>query len=171
MKKLLVMLVLAIGIIIACSNNEYIEIPYSSIRMRVIANSNSKEDIKNKIIVKSMLKEVFKEMTKGKTNYKEVEDAIINNEDFLETKIKSTLKENEIHETFSINYGENYFPEKTFKGLTYKAGNYKSYVVTLGEGKGDNYWCVLFPPICLVDENVSNYDYHFLIKDIISKYN
>ena len=89
----------------------------------------------------------------------------------IEENIKSTLKDNNINEEYHINYGVNYFPEKTYKGITYKAGNYKSYVVTLGEGKGENYWCVLFPPLCLIDENVNDYDYHFLIKDILSKYN
>ena len=171
MNKLIITFLVAISIIYICNQNEYIKVPNESIRMRVIANSNSEEDINNKLIVKSMLKETIKDITKGKKTYKEVDNAIKNNTHLIEENIKSTLKDNNINEEYHINYGVNYFPEKTYKGITYKAGNYKSYVVTLGEGKGENYWCVLFPPLCLIDENVNDYDYHFLIKDILSKYN
>lgn len=171
MNKLIITFLVAISIIYICNQNEYIKVPNESIRMRVIANSNSEEDINNKLIVKSMLKETIKDITKGKKTYKEVDNTIKNNTDLIEENIKSTLKDNNINEEYHINYGTNYFPEKTYKGITYKAGNYKSYVVTLGEGKGENYWCVLFPPLCLIDENVNDYDYHFLIKDILSKYN
>ena len=171
MNKLIITFLVAISIIYICNQNEYIKVPNESIRMRVIANSNSEEDINNKLIVKSMLKETIKDITKDKKTYNEVNNAIKNNTDLIEENIKSTLKDNNINEEYHINYGVNYFPEKTYKGITYKAGNYKSYVVTLGEGKGENYWCVLFPPLCLVDENVNDYDYHFLIKDILSKYN
>ena len=171
MNKLIITFLVAISIVYICNQNEYIKVPNDSIRMRVIANSNSEEDINNKLIVKSMLKETIKDITKGKKTYNEVDNAIKNNTDLIEENIKSTLKDNSINEEYHISYGVNYFPEKTYKGITYKAGNYKSYVVTLGEGKGENYWCVLFPPLCLVDENVSDYDYHFLIKDILSKYN
>ena len=171
MKKLIITILVAASIMYMCNQNEYIKVPNNSIRMRVIANSNSEEDINNKLIVKSMLKETIKDITTGKKTYKEVDNAIKNNESLIEENIKSTLKENNINEKIEISYGENYFPEKKYKGVTYKAGNYKSYVVTLGEGKGDNFWCVLFPPLCLVDEDVSDYDYKFLIKDILSKYN
>ena len=171
MNKLIITFLIAISIIYICNQNEYIKVPNDSIRMRVIANSNSEEDINNKLIVKSMLKETIKDITKGKKTYNEVDNTIKNNTDLIEENIKSTLKDNNINEEYHINYGVNYFPEKTYKGITYKAGNYKSYVVTLGEGKGENYWCVLFPPLCLIDENVNDYDYHFLIKDILSKYN
>lgn len=171
MNKLIITFLVAISIVYLCNQNEYIKVPNDSIRMRVIANSNSEEDINNKLIVKSMLKETIKDITKGKKTYNEVDNAIKNNTDLIEENIKSTLKDNNINEEYHINYGTNYFPEKTYKGITYKAGNYKSYVVTLGEGKGENYWCVLFPPLCLIDENVNDYDYHFLIKDILSKYN
>lgn len=171
MKKLIITILVAALIMYMCNQNEYVKVPNNSIRMRVIANSNSEEDINNKLIVKSMLKETIKDITTGKKTYNDVDKAIKNNESLIEENIKSTLKENNINEKFEISYGENYFPEKKYKGVTYKAGNYKSYVVTLGEGKGDNFWCVLFPPLCLVDEDVSDYDYKFLIKDILSKYN
>ena len=74
---------------------------------------------------------------------------------------------------FEINFGLNYFPKKEFKGITYKEGYYESVVITLGEGLGDNWWCVLFPPLCMleVEESVTNdVEYTTLVKTIIDKY-
>ena len=66
------------------------------------------------------------------------------------------------------------FQKKKYKGVTYKEGNYESLVVTIGSGKGDNWWCLMFPPLCLMDiENESNansVDYKFFVKDIFDKY-
>ena len=50
---------------------------------------------------------------------------------------------------------------------------YESVVVTLGDGKGDNWWCVMFPPFCLIeahDNNTTEIEYRWLIKDLINKY-
>ena len=67
-----------------------------------------------------------------------------------------------------------YFPTKTYKGITYDEGNYESLLVTLGSGKGDNWWCVLFPPLCLLEaeesSDVKDVEYKSFIKEIIEKY-
>ena len=67
----------------------------------------------------------------------------------------------------------NYFPQKEFKGVTYEEGYYESLVVTLGSGSGDNWWCVLFPPLCLLEAEESEKDdveYQFFVKELIDKY-
>lgn len=65
----------------------------------------------------------------------------------------------------------NYFPEKEYKGVKYDEGYYESLVITLGEGKGKNWWCVLFPPLCLVEaEESDKVEYKFFIKELIDKY-
>ena len=74
---------------------------------------------------------------------------------------------------YSINYGNNYFPSKNYKGIMYQAGNYESLVITLGEGAGNNFWCVLFPPLCLLDnenEDVSDVDYQLYVKKLLDKF-
>ena len=43
---------------------------------------------------------------------------------------------------------------------------YESLVITLGEGKGDNFWCILFPPLCMIEDN-EEYEYKSIIKDLI----
>ena len=72
---------------------------------------------------------------------------------------------------YDINFGYNYFPKKEFKGVEYKEGMYESLVVTLGNGEGNNWWCVLFPPICMIEaEESTDVEYTTMIKEIMNKY-
>lgn len=64
-----------------------------------------------------------------------------------------------------------FFPKKEYKGVTYPEGYYESVKVTLGEGLGDNWWCILFPPLCLIEaEESTEVEYNFFVKEIIKKY-
>ena len=54
--------------------------------------------------------------------------------------------------------GVRYIPEKTYGDITFPAGNYEALNITLGEGSGENWWCVLFPPLCLLDEGTESAD-------------
>ena len=86
-------------------------------------------------------------------------------------QIENVVKKNT--DDYFINYGNNYFPEKKYSNITIPEGNYESLVITLGDGKGDNWWCMLFPPLCLIE--ASNYDlenvtYTTYIEKIINKY-
>lgn len=171
MKKLIILLILAGGFTLLSNSNEYVEIPSSSIRMRVIANSNEKEDQEDKKIIKSILESNLYDLIKDVDKSEDIDRTILENQEKIDETIKKEIERRDMNITFKSNFGMNYFPEKEFKGLTYKAGNYKSYVVTLGEGEGDNWWCVLYPPLCLVDENKEDYEYHYLIKDALEKYN
>ena len=92
----------------------------------------------------------------------------------IKESIPSIRKEiNNYNVAYDLNYGYNYFPEKSYKGINYPAGEYESLVVTLGDGLGDNWWCVLFPPLCLLEASESDLDeaeYTFYFKDIINKF-
>ena len=80
-----------------------------------------------------------------------------------------TLKENQEFKSFHIHYGKNYFPQKEYKDIIYESGEYESLVITLGEGKGENFWCVLFPPLCFIEED-SKVEYKSIIKELIEKH-
>jgi stage II sporulation protein R len=65
------------------------------------------------------------------------------------------------------------FQKKTYKGVTYEEGYYESLVITLGSGMGDNWWCLMYPPLCLMEsesENLSNANYQLFVKNIFAKY-
>ena len=71
---------------------------------------------------------------------------------------------------YKVNYGMNYFPIKKYDGATYKEGNYESLVVSIGEAKGNNYWCILYPPLCMIDDNKSEeVKYDFKILELFKK--
>ena len=147
-------------------------IPDSAIRFRVIANSNTAYDQNIKIQIRNLIQNKILELTKDTKSIKEVRNILIEHKEELYNITKEKLDTLGYDKNFKITYGNNYFPEKKYKGLTYKSGNYESLVITLGEGNGDNFWCVLFPPLCTleVDESTSDVEYKFFIKEIIDKY-
>ena len=61
----------------------------------------------------------------------------------------------------------------SYKGIKYPAGYYNSLVITLGQGLGENFWCVMYPPLCLIDENknTTEVEYKSYVKDVLLKYN
>lgn len=148
------------------------EIPIESIRIRIIANSNSIEDQNIKLKVKNSLEKEIYELTKDSKSIEETRKILNNNLKNFDNIITKTLKNNDYKTDYTIKYGVNYFPKKEYKGVKYHEGNYESLVITLGEGKGDNWWCVLFPPLCLIDakESQSDVEYKFLVKEIIKHF-
>ena len=75
------------------------------------------------------------------------------------------------NDEYKLIVDDNYFPKKVYKGVEYKEGLYESLVVTLGKGEGNNWWCVLFPPICMIEaEESSDIEYTTMVKEVINKY-
>ena len=148
-------------------------IPDDAIRIRVIANSNAEYDQKIKMKVKEEVQYDMYNLLKDTRDLTEARKIIQNNLNNLEETIDTTLQKENYNLPFTVNFGLNYFPEKEFKGIKYEEGYYESVVVTLGEGLGDNWWCVLFPPLCMieVDENdTTDVEYTTMVKTIIDKY-
>ncbi len=171
MKQLAILIILAVGTIFLASNNDYVEIPSSSIRMRVIAASDEEKDQKNKLEIKSLVEQMLYNLIDREDDISAIEKRIEENKDDIDAAIEDVIQKENMGVSFKSSFGENYFPQKEFRGLVYKAGNYKSFVVEFGEAKGENWWCVLYPPLCLIDEEMEDYEYHSLIKDVLAKYN
>ena len=161
MKKLILFLFGFMVIFTFLYNKEDKEIliPNNAIRFRIIANSNNFDDQQLKMKIKE---EIF--------NYMIDQDYQNKNRDELISEIKNDNGLNNVISKYTtdytINYGYNYFPEKTFHGIKYQSGNYESLVITLGDGRGDNWWCLLYPPLCFIDDD--NTEYKSLVKEIIN---
>lgn len=172
MKKIIILISLVITIL-CLFKSETIIIPKEAIRFRVIANSNTNEDqyIKNEIV-----KDLQKEIKKLNIIPKSIEinrSIIQENIPNYKKTINSTLKRLNQEENYTIKYGKNHFPKKEYKGVIYEEGEYESLVVEIGDAQGDNFWCVLFPPLCLLEgeeENEDDVEYTSFIKEIIEKY-
>ena len=167
MKKLLIISSIIILILIS-TRNDQIVIPTNSIRVRVISNSNNINDQLEKVKVKSIVEETLYENIKETKTIEEARTEIKKSIPTLEKSIEKT-----INNDFSINFGTNYFPKKELFGIEYNEGNYESIVINIGESKGKNWWCVLFPPICMIEaeeNNKDNIEYKSKVLEILNEY-
>ena len=175
MKKILIILAIIITILVLNKGlvEETILIPNNSIRIRVIANSNNLSDQYEKNKVKDVIQRYLEELLKDTKTKEETEVLLKNNLESINQIVKHSLKEMNSETIYNINYGKNFFPKKEYKGISYESGFYESLVITLGEGKGNNWWCVLFPPLCLIEEQeeLTNNEYKLYISELIEKYN
>ena len=168
MKKVIIFLFfIVIVLLFSNKGEEKLVIPKNSIRYRIIANSNSLEDQEQKLEIKKELDPIINEILLNSKNIEEAREKIDNKIPI----IRNTLDTYKVN--YKINYGNNYFPEKEYNNVTYPEGEYESLVITLGDGIGDNWWCVLFPPLCLLEAEESDVDevnYSFYAKKIIDKF-
>lgn len=170
MKRKIFLILLALVIIYTYKSNEQnIFIPNSSIRLRVIPNSNSPSDILIKEKVKEYLEKNVYNLTKESTSIENARKNISDNIPKINEHINDIFKENNYPISYDINFGYNYFPKKVYKGITYDEGYYESLVIAIGEANGDNWWCVLFPNFCLIDTN-NSHEYKLYFKELWNKY-
>lgn len=164
MKKVIVLVIsIIIGILVYKKNDEIV-IPSDSIRIRVIANSNSIKDLYKKKIIKDNIKNNLYKLLSNANSIESANDLVKDNINNIKDIVSKQTND------YEINYGLNYFPKKIYKGVVYPEGDYKSLVITIGSGLGDNWWCVLYPPLCLIEDNdtINDVDYRLLIQDILN---
>ena len=164
-------IIIVIYIIIGQFFSNNYKIPESSIRVRVIANSDEKNDQQVKKKVKDIVVDDMYNLLKDSKTIDSSRNIINSNIDILSQDINKYLNNINYNLGYDINYGYNYFPKKSYKGVEYNEGMYESLVVTLGSGKGENWWCVLFPPICMIEaEDNTDVEYTTMVKEIMNKY-
>ena len=169
MKKTLIILSILILILVGKKETEKITIPDKSIRIRVIANSNNLEDQLLKLKVKEKVTNKLYENLENTKTLEEARNNIKENLNDIDAIVKKTLNNSD----YSISYGNNYFPKKELLGIDYDEGNYESLVINIGESKGNNWWCVLFPPLCMIEadhNNTNNVEYKSKVLEILKNY-
>lgn len=173
MKKILIIISIVLIFVLVTQNvnAEDIMIPNEAIRFRVLANSNGVYDQEIKMDVAMEVQDEIYNILKDEQNIDSAKIKLQDNIPKIESTVERIFREKSYINTFKVEYGYNYFPEKEYKGVKYDAGEYESLLITLGEGKGDNWWCVLFPPLCLVEaEESTEVEYKFFIKELIDRY-
>lgn len=121
----------------------------SFFRLHILANSDSDEDQELKLKVRNKIIEYM-----NKHNFKTKQDAINyvqNNTNEFYKIAENTIKENGYNYSVKINIGNFYFPTKYYGNISLPAGYYDGIKIEIGEAKGQNWWCSLFPPLCFVD--------------------
>lgn len=146
-------------------------IPDEAIRIRIVPNSNEIVDQEMKEKVKIKVEKDIYELLKNSKSIEESRTLINEYIPYIKDSINTIFKDNNYNMSYNVNYGLNYFPEKEYKGVKYEAGMYESLYITIGEGCGDNWWCVLFPPICMLEaEESTDVEYRVFVKDIFNQY-
>ncbi|RXT08691.1 stage II sporulation protein R [Ammoniphilus sp. CFH 90114] len=126
-------------------------IPQESIRLRVIANSDSPQD---QWLKQEIRDEINLYLTSKVDSLDTVEEAREKMEEELpqlQEIVEKTITNNGFSYNSQVELGKVPFPTKMYGQYVYPAGEYEALRVTVGQGMGQNWWCVLFPPLCFVD--------------------
>jgi stage II sporulation protein R len=133
------------------TDRELADVADKLVRLHIVANSDSPED---QALKREVRDEVIKQISpkfEGLKDVSEVKTVIAENLGLIESIAKQVLqRENKSYGAVAM-LGNFDFPTKVYGNLTLPAGNYQALKVVLGKGEGQNWWCVMFPPLCFID--------------------
>ena len=180
MKKVIcILLVLIISVCFTgCADSiEYIEnedevLAYEDIydkiiRFHVIANSDSKEDQELKLKVRDKVIEYMVPKLSEVESLDEAREILKDSIDEVNKISLNVIKENNYDYSSKTMLSHENFPDKVYGDVVFPAGEYEAFRIVIGNGEGKNWWCVMFPPLCFLDETKDNVD----SKDIENKLN
>ena len=136
---------------ISYAENVSTDIAESVFRLHILANSDSQEDQELKIKVRNALLEYMNSLCSECTSKEEAITLVeLNQEKFREIAL-NTIQQNGYNYDVKINIGNFQFPTKNYGDISLPAGFYDALKVEIGSAQGQNWWCVMFPPLCFVD--------------------
>ena len=152
MKKIGLILVIVIGIFSFCFLNFKIkDDTYTEyLRIHIRANSNSIEDQNVKYKVKDEIVEALIPVLSEVETFEEAKSVISNNFSLITSVADNVLKQEGFNYSSRAKIDNEYFPTRTYANTTLESGYYDAVIVELGEAVGDNWWCVMYPPLCFI---------------------
>lgn len=179
MKKLLAVCVLFLGIFIVFVSFSASDFRDGFVRLHILAESDSEMDQRIKLALRDdILAEYSKKLSRFSSS-KEAQCVINELTAEIEEFCNSRLKEKGVDYTASVMLENEYYPNRVYEDVSLPAGNYMSLKIVLGNGEGQNWWCVLFPPLCLdaakgeeayIAAGLSKDDYQLIKNDRTSQY-
>lgn len=139
------------------------------LRIHVRAQSNSQSDQQVKYLVKDAIVEYLTPYLAECNTKQKAEQMLAEKLTTLESVANGVLKSNGFDYVASVKLKEEKFPTRVYGDLTLESGFYDALIVELGSGKGDNWWCVVYPPLCFVS-NGGSYIYKSKIYAIIEEF-
>ena len=165
MKKfaIIITVTLAAGIILfGYSQKVNSSLSQKIVRLHVIANSNTSEDQSLKLKIRDAILE------KSSSDFTKKKD-VTKNLDVYRDIAEKIIAENGFGYSVNVEYGNFHFPTKNYKNLSLPAGNYDAVRVVIGDGAGENWWCVLFPPLCYVDGTTDDSEADEKLRSMLEK--
>ena len=127
------------------------DIADSVFRLHVIANSDSAEDHNLKYIVRDKVIEYMSSISQNASSKEDVIEIAKANLDKIQAIASQTIRENGYTYSVNVEVGNFSFPSKRYGDITLPPGYYDALRIKIGEAEGQNWWCVMFPPLCFVD--------------------
>ena len=153
MKKMMILWIAVITVTAAvaavCVKGASESASYEPFRLHIIANSDSVQDQRVKLLVRDAVLHCVKE--KNFSSEEEAEQYALSHKSEFLSAARRVLAENGMCYGARAYVGEYYFPTRHYDVAAYEAGNYHAMRIVLGSGGGKNWWCVMFPPLCIVD--------------------
>lgn len=154
MKRVFILL-LALALVVSCtacqSSTEKSTKEEKPFRLHIIANSDSEQDQDVKLKVRDAILANTLEQAKDIQTKDEMKAYVQSHLPQMEEIAQEVLEQNGFSYGAKAMVGTYDFPDKTYGEVTYPAGKYEALRIVLGEGEGQNWWCVIFPPLCLID--------------------
>ncbi|RKI41945.1 stage II sporulation protein R [bacterium D16-51] len=125
------------------------------IRLHVIANSDSDTDQALKLAVRDEIIGSLQEALKNTDSIEQAENIILSHKEEIYSSAKKVLDANNHPAKVTVTLKSRYFPVKQYGDLTFPAGIYQALCIEIGKAEGRNWWCVLFPSLCFVDETTA----------------
>ena len=134
----------------ACSTHAKKDDVYERVlRLHVIANSDSDDDQRIKYEVRDAILAATASLLGDCSDKKEAVERVNVSRDVILDAAAEVLSQNGVDYGADMLVGQENYPERVYDGAAYPAGEYTSVRIVLGDGEGQNWWCVLFPPLCL----------------------
>lgn len=131
--------------------SESVVIPKEAIRLRILANSDLEADQALKRLVRDEVNANITTWVQELTNITDARELLQSKQPEIQKIAEEVVKREGSTQTVNVEFGKVQFPTKLYGQFLYPAGEYEAILITLGEGKGANWWCVLFPPLCFLD--------------------
>ena len=128
-------------------------VSYDYLRLHIRANSNLKIDQDVKYKVKDFMVDYLTPLLCNVSSKPQAVDIINDRKDEIEYQCLNLLRDNGFYYGVNIKINNEYFPTRNYNNTTLDAGYYDAVIVELGNASGDNWWCVMYPPLCFVNKN------------------
>jgi stage II sporulation protein R len=126
-------------------------IPNEAIRLRILADSDSEKDQEAKRLVRDAVNAEITKWVQDLTSLDEARALIQSRLPEIQQIAEEVVASQGLDQSVKTEFGTVSFPTKLYGQFLYPAGEYEAILITLGEGTGSNWWCVLFPPLCFLD--------------------
>lgn len=121
-------------------------------RLHVIANSDTEEDQKLKLKIKTRIVEYLEEILGKDADLEETKEAVLTHLGEIEREAERLVHEQGFDYPVKAVVEKTYFPKKSYGDCTFPAGEYEALNVKIGEARGHNWWCVLYPSLCFIED-------------------